>query len=263
MGKRLDNIESNVSKQSVVKTKSQKAKRKVDSSATASPCVQAPQNPDLNVLRQDLSVQALAEQGLRQLQGAEKPGTKNKSLYEGSVEVLVPNRVRWPHEYVLSGMSKERVSYDQLAITQWVAGFCRIMKEEKRQNLRENMLDYMILLFDNANDFSWDAANASHMVLLCRMEQGEVKDYSQTEKIDHIRRANAQRHSVQTFGSYNQKKNGQKNGKSKPCNYFNAGTCSHTKTHETRGLLYKHVCAVCFNTGKSFGNPETECRSRK
>ena len=28
--------------------------------------------------------------------------------------------------------------------------------------------------------------------------------------------------------------------KSMPCNYYNAGTCSHSKTHETRGVLY--VC---------------------
>ena len=68
------------------------------------------------------------------------------------------------------------------------------------------MLDYMISLFDDANNFSWDAAKASHVVLLCRMEQGEVKDYSQTEKINRIRHANAQRHNVQTFGSHNQKK---------------------------------------------------------
>ena len=72
--------------------------------------------------------------------------------------------------------------YNQLSTTQWVAGFCRIMKEEKDLKIRENMLDYMISLFDDANNFSWDAAKASHAVLLCRMEQGEVKDYSQTEK---------------------------------------------------------------------------------
>ena len=68
------------------------------------------------------------------------------------------------------------------------------------------MLDYMISLFDDANDFSWDAAKASHAVLLCRMEQGEVRDYSQTKKIDRIRHANAQRHNVTTFGTQNHKK---------------------------------------------------------
>ena len=107
---------------------------------------------------------------------------------------------------MLSGLSKERVSYDQLSATQWVAGFCHIMKDEKNLNTRKNMLEYMILLFDDANDFSWDAAKASHKILLCRMEQGEVRDYTQTEKIDRIRCDNAQRHNVTTFGTQNHKK---------------------------------------------------------
>ena len=34
------------------------------------------------------------------------------------------------------------------------------------------MLDYIIPLMDDSNDFSWGAANASHMVLLCKMERG-------------------------------------------------------------------------------------------
>ena len=66
------------------------------------------------------------------LADAEKSGTKIKSLRGGSVEVLVPNHAKWPHECVLSGLSKERVPYDQLSTTQWVAGFCHIMKEEKK-----------------------------------------------------------------------------------------------------------------------------------
>ena len=38
------------------------------------------------------------------------------------------------------------------------------------------MVDYIISLFDDANDFSWDAVKASHTFLLCRMEQGEITD---------------------------------------------------------------------------------------
>ena len=128
LGKRLDNIESSVTKSTVTKAKSKKVKRKVDSSATVSTKSQI---PDLNALRQDMSVQALVQQRLQQLTETDKTGTKTKSLHGGSVEVLVPNCIKWPHEYVLSGSSKERVSYDQLSITQWVAGFCRIMREEK------------------------------------------------------------------------------------------------------------------------------------
>ena len=60
------------------------------------------------------------------------------------------------------------------------------------------MLDYLIALSDDSNDFSWQAAKASHAVLLCRMEQGEVTSWSETDKIDWIRRANSQRHVVPT-----------------------------------------------------------------
>ena len=108
----------------------------------------------------------------------------------GGVEVMVKNRIKWPHEF-LTGSTKERVSYDQLTPIQWMAGFCRTMKEEKNLEMKEHMLDYVIALLEDANDFSWGAAQASHAVLLCRMEQGEVSDFSDIQKIDRIRLANA------------------------------------------------------------------------
>ena len=63
-----------------------------------------------------------------------------------------------------------------------MAGFRRIMREESHVENKENMLDYLIQLLQDANDFSWDAAKASHAILLCRMEQGDVKNYMQVEK---------------------------------------------------------------------------------
>ena len=146
-----------------------------------------PQNieqlPQLHTIRQDLLIQAQVEKRLKELAEAEKSGTqKQKSLRGGPVEVLVPNKVKWPHEYVLSGSHKERVSYDQLSIIQWVTGFCRIMRDEQDKTIQNSMLDYLIALFDDANDFSWDAAKASHAVLLCRMEQGEIKTMPKSKK---------------------------------------------------------------------------------
>ena len=70
------------------------------------------------------------------------------------------------------------------------------MREENDQNLRSHILNYLIDLFDNAQDFSWTAAKASHAVLFCHMEQGDVSGYDQVERIDRIRRANAQKHVV-------------------------------------------------------------------
>ena len=59
-----------------------------------------------------------------------------------------------------------------------MAGFCRITREENSQQTKNNMLDYLIALLDDSNDFSWQAAKANHAVLLCQMEQGEVSSWS-------------------------------------------------------------------------------------
>ena len=172
--------------------------------------------------------------------------------------MLVPNRVKWPHEYILS----EYISYDQLSVTQWVAGFGRIMREEQSFEVKNSMLDYLTSLFDDANDFSWDAANASHMVLLCRMEQGEIKSYTEVENIDRVRRANAQRHSYPTANVQNFKTFSQKFGKTMPFIFYNQGTCNQPKTHETKGIVYRHICAMCFTNGKAFNHAKVDYKNK-
>ena len=71
------------------------------------------------------------------------------------------------------------------------------------------MLDYLIALLADPNDFSWQSAKASHTIFLCRMEKGEIFSWSETEKLDRVRRANAQRHTVgyQPFASFHKNKN--------------------------------------------------------
>ena len=169
---------------------------------------------------------------------------------------------------MLAGAIKERISYDQLTMTQWMAGFCRTMREENDQNLRSHMLNCLIDLLDDAQDFSWTVAKASHAVLLCRMEQGEVSGYDQVDRIDRIKRANAQKHVVGNTqllaGSNNAKKNTVRSSRTIPCQFFNQGTCSHSATHETKGMLYKHVCSFCFTSAnKTFPHTESECRNKK
>ena len=64
----------------------------------------------------------------------------------------------------MAGSKKERVQYDQLSMPQWVAGFCHIMKEETNVENKNSMPDYLISLFEDVQDFSRDAARASHVV---------------------------------------------------------------------------------------------------
>ena len=58
------------------------------------------------------------DQCLRELADIAQTGTsaKVKSQGEGQVQVFVGMRVKWPHEFVLSGSTKECISYDQLTL---------------------------------------------------------------------------------------------------------------------------------------------------
>ena len=55
------------------------------------------------------------------------------------------------------------------------------------------MLQYLKDIMSDATDFSWQNAKAAHVVLLCDMERGAVT-WDNSDKIDRIRRAHAQRH---------------------------------------------------------------------
>ena len=58
---------------------------------------------------------------------------------------------------------------------------------------------------------------ASYAVLLCRMEQGEIARWAETEKIDRIRRVYAQMHSVGQSSTQREQDKGSHGGKSFPC----------------------------------------------
>ena len=99
---------------------------------------------------------------------------------------------------MLSGLNIGCINYDQLSVLQSVTSFCHTIKEEKDLDIRDNMLDNMIVLLEDAQDFPWSTTKANHAVLLCRTEQDDIKDFTQVDKIESIRRANAQRHIPQS-----------------------------------------------------------------
>ena len=135
-----------------------------------------------------------------------------------------------------------------------MASFCPTIWEESVITIREHMLDYVIDLMDDATDFSWALAKASHAVLLCRMEQEEIRSWSVTEKIDRVHLA--QRYN--TSESSDQRAQDKHSWAKTTCVY--KGVCSQKQTHETKGVLYKHVCASCWSKdGTSYPHPQTEC----
>ena len=101
--------------------------------------------------------------------------------------------MHWPHEAVLGGVSRQQVTYDQLSLTQWVQGFCRNVLEERSGSRKDTMISYLTDLMEDATDFSWQGAKASHAVLLCAMKRGALQ-WEDGDRIDRIRRAHAQKH---------------------------------------------------------------------
>ena len=66
--------------------------------------------PNLTNIRNDALIQSQVNQRLKDLTNPDSTGTKIKSLRGGPVEVVVPNRVKWPQEFVLSGFKKRNSS---------------------------------------------------------------------------------------------------------------------------------------------------------
>ena len=111
------------------------------------------------------------------------------------VDIFVSHRVKWPHEYILSGQNMCRISHNQLVPIQWMSGFCRGMREEQNQSAKDYILDYVMNLLDDAQYFSWSSAKTNHIILLYNDGAGKkIGGWSEVEKIDRVRRAHTKRH---------------------------------------------------------------------
>ena len=209
--------------------------------------------PSMSFLRTNESIQHEVEKRLTELRHLNESASKGrvKSQRGGPGEIFVKKSVDWPQHFILTGTHKTRPSYDDLTITQWVSGFVRCMQEEKSEQNRTCMLDYLGNIMEDASDFAWDSAKACHAVILTNMEADRL-NWTDTDKIDRIRRAHAQRHTSgsQTSASRStakkQKTSYSKNGVT--CRYFQEGTCKYPTHHNTAGQFFRHVCGNCDGT---------------
>ena len=87
---------------------------------------------------------------------------------------MVSKKVAWPHGNVLGGVSKQRVNYDWLSLTEVIQGFTNNIFDESDNTVRGYILWYLSDLMEDATDFSWASAKAARAVLLCKMERDTV-----------------------------------------------------------------------------------------
>ena len=178
----------------------------------------------------------------------------------GNVEVSVKRKVSWPHESILGGVSRQRITYDQLSLTQWVQGFCKNILEQKSSERKNIMVSYLSDLMEDATDFSWQGAKAAHAVLLCEMERGSLQ-WEDLDRIDRVRRAHAQKHisNKSTWGKVSD------HSGRKPwyCKNYQTGSCAYSRDHDFNGKLQKHICSFCLIGGRQLAHPEKECTYKK
>ena len=246
--RRRDKDTQKLSKTSVL-SKSDSCSRKSKSSKHVSESSSDEESlPTLSTLRTSRQIQRQFDARIAEIESQSKvqgdESTKLKSKRGGGVDVLVSKKVAWPHDNVLGGVTRQRITYDQLSLTQFIQGFTRNILDESDGKIREQMLWYMSDLMEDATDFSWVSAKAAHAVLLCEMERGTVC-WSDTSRIDWIRRAHAQ--------------------KQKPwfCKLYQTGQCQFQKDHEFGGKVQKHICSFCLTQGRVSGHPEKECQNPK
>ena len=213
--------------------------------------------PSIDFLKASDTIQARVDDRIRELQAVHPQG-KFKSQRGGSDTYWCRREVPWPQNHILSGTSKSRVSYDNLSMAQWIAGFCTIIKEESNVQTKNNMLSYVSDLMEDCHDFGWQSAKGAHAVVLCHMEENRV-NWEETNKLDRLRRVHAQRnqnHSLSVGKKFKSKDKGI------PCRFYQKGTCGQKTEHENGGQLYLHVCEHCFAKGRSHPHSGKDCRQK-
>ena len=216
--------------------------------------------PSTKFLKTSTHIQEAVDRRLQELAKINEQG-KFKSQRGNNDQVTVKQQVPWPQNYVLAGTSKTRITYDSLSTFQWMAGVCSIIREEKNTKVKNAMLEYITDIVEDAQDFGWAAAKGAHALILCRMEEGKV-DWLNSEKLDRLRRAPAQKIVTNTASSSQVSRNKAK-VQGAVCKYYQSGKCSHKFNHTTSGQLYKHICSHCHASGKKFPHPSKDCRNKR
>ena len=128
------------------------------------------------------------------------------------------------------------------------------------------MLDHLVELMEDAHDFSWSGSKAAHAVILSRMEDAKI-EWEDTNKMERIRRKNQRLEPSKSTKFQNsfvqQKFTPQQLANAPLCEYFNKSSCRYDEHHETRGVIYRHLCATCFAFNKEADHSAKDCTEFK
>ena len=215
--------------------------------------------PSMNFLRDNAQLRRKVDTRIQQWEDQQKLDIQGKKLKSGlhrhqEGHVLV--NVNWPHEFCFS-QDRSCPTYDDLSQMQFTQGFIGCVLEESDVNVRQNMLEYLQQLIQDAQETNWFTAKSAHKVLLIEMERGKIS-WKDVRLIHQMRARYTQR---TIYPGSGEKKLGKQ---AVPCKFFNKGNCIYENDHVEGQILQRHACAFCFKVVKRFCfHSETNCNRKQ
>ena len=202
--------------------------------------------PSLQALKNSQAIHHNVNRRYQELEDAVQVSPGNLNILLETIQKKVhkdaKQKPKWPQDLAFVGSLRKRPSYDQLTTCQWMLGFLRICQEEQDASIRENMVEYLTELLQDACDYSWESAKGAHSVLLHHM-QDAVVNWSNLKEVNKIRKRYAQ-----TSAGHQGVVERSKITKVVPCFKYNKGSCLRNTDHEWQNMLLKHSCQHCFST---------------
>ena len=132
--------------------------------------------PSMNFLRDNSQLRRKVDTRMQQWEDQQRLDVQGKKLKSGlhrhqEGHVLV--NVNWPHKFCFS-QDRSCPAYDDLSQMQFTQGFIGCVLEESDVNIRQNMLQYLQQLIQDAQETNWFTAKSAHKVLLIEMERGKI-----------------------------------------------------------------------------------------
>ena len=136
--------------------------------------------PGAKFLKENELIQSQVHEQIRHLRGKPRDtGTVNfKSGLLRANENKKKVEVAWPHEFCYSGISGKNPQYEELSPFQFIFGHIGCIQEEQSQVVRDNMLEYLKLLMQDAIETNWATVKRAHSVVLQTMEGVDVHGIS-------------------------------------------------------------------------------------
>ena len=171
--------------------------------------------------------------------------------YNTTDNTLAGPHLRWPNEGLVSASNAKRPAYDELNLSQWVAGQLSNALLIEDNTLLRQVLTQVVMAMKDAVLLPWQAVRAAWAVSMTDVEEGRL-GWADTTQWSLNRISNSQ---LAVLNGQNVSTNNQK---TRICRFFNEGTCTSEGHHGS----YKHFCASCYKQGCSLMHPESRCFSR-